>query len=276
MMRRAIAGFKPTLCLLALAGTATAHDFWIEPSNFRPAPGELIRVGLRVGEHFKGEAVPRNPQKIERLVLAGADGVQPIAGQDGIDPAGVTKAEQPGLYVIGFRSKRSSIELEAEKFEAYLKEEGLGRISEMRAKRGETNKPGREVYSRAAKALMEVGEAASVGFDRVLGFTFEIVPMNNPYALKDGTGDLRVQLLFEGKPAEGIEVFAMNQSEPSALLKGRSDKDGRATFRLSKSGIWMVKAIQMVPAPADVDADWESIWASLTFEVPASKATPDP
>ena len=31
---------------------------------------------------------------------------------------------------------------------------------------------------------------------------------------------------------------------------------------------WLVKAVHMVQAPAGTDADWESLWASLTFEIP--------
>jgi hypothetical protein len=30
--------------------------------------------------------------------------------------------------------------------------------------------------------------------------------------------------------------------------------------------MWMIKAVHMVPAPAGTGADWESVWASLTFE----------
>ena len=40
------------------------------------------------------------------------------------------------------------------------------------------------------------------------------------------------------------------------------------TFDLTPPGVWLVKAVHMVPAPAASGADWESLWASLTFEVP--------
>ena len=33
-------------------------------------------------------------------------------------------------------------------------------------------------------------------------------------------------------------------------------------------GVWLVKAVHMVPLPKGQDADWESFWASLTFELP--------
>jgi len=38
---------------------------------------------------------------------------------------------------------------------------------------------------------------------------------------------------------------------------------------LAAGRIWLVKTVHMVPAPADSGADWESLWASLTFEIPA-------
>ena len=38
------------------------------------------------------------------------------------------------------------------------------------------------------------------------------------------------------------------------------------TLALPKAGVWLVKSVQMVAAPTGVNADWESLWASLTFE----------
>jgi uncharacterized GH25 family protein len=45
---------------MAVSAGVTAHDFWIEASNFNPAVGDSVRLHLRVGEHFAGEAVARN------------------------------------------------------------------------------------------------------------------------------------------------------------------------------------------------------------------------
>ena len=38
---------------------------------------------------------------------------------------------------------------------------------------------------------------------------------------------------------------------------------------LARKGVWLVKAVHMVPAPSRRDADWQSLWASLTFEIQA-------
>ena len=32
-------------------------------------------------------------------------------------------------------------------------------------------------------------------------------------------------------------------------------------------GLWLVKAVHMIPAPAGTGAQWTSFWASLTFEL---------
>jgi len=50
-------------------------------------------------------------------------------------------------------------------------------------------------------------------------------------------------------------------------LRARSDQNGRATFAIDEAGPWLVKAVHMVPAAAGSNADWESFWASLTFEM---------
>jgi hypothetical protein len=36
---------------------------------------------------------------------------------------------------------------------------------------------------------------------------------------------------------------------------------------LRRRGMWLIKAVHMVPAAAGSRADWASYWASLTFEL---------
>ncbi len=60
----------------------------------------------------------------------------------------------------------------------------------------------------------------------------------------------------------------MNRDDPTRRLSARSDRSGRALFALTAGGVWLVKAVHMVPAPAGSGADWESLWASLTLETP--------
>ena len=71
-----------------------------------------------------------------------------------------------------------------------------------------------------------------------------------------------------GRPA----CVAMNRQDPSVKLALRTGKDGRVRFRLPRGGMWLIKAVHMIPAPPASNADWESLWASLTFELPAAPA----
>lgn len=261
---------KPTFFHVALLGFLLpmtglrAHDFWIEPSSFHPAPGERVAVRLRVGEHFRGDPVPRDPQRIERFAAVGATGETEVTGLAGRDPAGWGSFEAPGVYWVVYDSSHAKLESEGPKFERYLVEEGLERISTLRAERGQTAASAREIYSRCAKSLITVGDAGGAGHDRVLGLALELVPEKNPLALKRGE-ELPVRLLYEGKPLAGALVVAVPHDLPEAKVSARTDAEGRVRLRLDRGGDWLVKAVHMIPAPRETGADWESLWASLTF-----------
>ena len=89
----------------------------------------------------------------------------------------------------------------------------------------------------------------------------------NPYAIRAGQ-DLPVRLTYENRPLAGALVVAMNRVNPSEKLAARTDSDGRVRFRLRPGGMWLIKAVHMIPAPAGTNAEWASFWASLTFELP--------
>ncbi len=245
------------------------HDFWIEPSSFRPEVGSVIGVRLFVGQKFRGEALPRNPAMILRFALVSDAGETLVAGRAADEPAGAVRIERPGLELIAFRSRDSRVSLEPAKFEEYLREEGLEYVIEARTRRGQSQKPSRELFSRSAKSLISAGEGGTTGYDRLLGSTLELVPEQNPYAMREGE-ELPVRLLYEGRPLSGALVSALPHEDPDRRLSQRSDGDGRVTFRIGKAGAWLVKAVHMVPVSDDPSADWRSIWASLTFEIPAS------
>jgi uncharacterized GH25 family protein len=259
----------PVLLLGALAAPALqAHNFWIEPSAFTPAPGQRVAVRLRVGQELQGDPVPRDPGLMKRFVTIGPNGAEvTVPGVPNTEPAGFLALQAPGLYTIVYESGRSAVELEAAKFETYLKEEGLETVSARRARQGKTAAPAREVFSRSAKALVAVGDGSGPGFDRVVGQRLELVAEKNPYALANG-GELPVRLLYQGKPLAGALVMVLQRGRPGAVAAVRSDARGRATLKLDRPGLWLIKAVHMIPAPADAGADWESFWASLTFALP--------
>jgi len=276
MSRRAALSLKIVALALLVSAGVQAHDFWIDPSSFRPAPGQRVLVRLRVGQKFKGDPMPRDPKLLRRFSLfsgtpgSGTSGGEtPVPGVAGAEPAGFATVTSPGLNLITYASGRSSVELDGAKFEAYLADEGLETIKAQRARKGQTAAPAKEVFSRYAKSYLAVGGAGGPGYDRVLGLTLELVPEKDPTALADGA-ELPVRLLYLGKPLPGVLVAAFTRDRPDARVTARTDAAGRARLRLDHPGagpgVWLVKAVHMIPAPADAGADWESFWASLTFE----------
>lgn len=262
--------FGLALLVVALAAPAVrAHDFWIEPSTFTPTSGQRVALRLRVGQNLQGDPLPRDPRLLQRFLAAGPSGDAPVPGVPNTEPAGVTAFQDPGLYTIVYDSGRSPVELDAAKFETYLKDEGLEKISALRARRGQSAAGAKEVFSRCAKSLIDVaGGADGTGWDRVFGQRLELVAEKNPYTLRAG-GELPVHLLYEGKPLAGALVVALQRDRPEAKVATRSDAKGRVRLKLDRPGFWLVKAVHMIAAPRETAADWESFWASLTFEVPS-------
>ena len=261
-----LAVLSVTMIASVLSGaTLLAHDLWIEPTTFSPAPGEIVGVKLRVGEDLLGDPVPRDTALINQFIVEDAEGRKPVVGRDGGDPAGFVRAAAPGMLIVGYRSNPARVELSAQKFTQYLKEEGLDAVAAQRARLGQTGAV-REMFSRCAKSLMLSGPANRTHGDRSLGFTLELVAERNPFTMAAGQ-ELPVRLTYEGRALAGALIVAINRADPSEKVSARSDGDGRVRLRLPRAGLWLIKTVHMVEAPAGSNADWVSYWASLTFEL---------
>ncbi len=261
----------------AIASSSVAHDFWIEAAPFQVPVGGVVRVSLHHGDGFMGEPVPRDPARIESFELVGPRGTAPVLGRSG-SVTGFARPEAPGLHLISCHSGRFRNELPADAFEAYLREKGLDSVAKLRAERGERGRAGREVYSRCAKALVWAGDPSArhpaegaPPSDRALGLPLEIVAEGNPCGLRAGDW-LGIRLLHHGSPLPGATIVALGQADPTRPIASVTDAEGRTRFRLTVPGAWMITSVHMIEAPRDAQADWESYWASLTFEVPGPEA----
>jgi len=243
-----------------------AHDMWIEPTTFFPHVGEIVSLKLRVGQDLLGDPLLLDPSLVNQFVVKDGEGTRPVVRRDGRDPAGLVRLAAPGVHVIGYRSNPSAIEIPADTFNRYLKEEGLDGVSAQRASRNETRAPAREIFSRCAKSLVFSGSIADAQGDRPLGFPLELVAERNPYGLR-ADQDLPLRLTYEDRPLAGALVVAINRVNPAEKLSARTDADGRVRFKLRRDGLWLIKAVHMVPAPQGAQAEWASYWASLTFEM---------
>jgi uncharacterized GH25 family protein len=270
-MRRYLSTLSMVLLWLSLP-PAAAHDYWIEASNFQLKSEARVLFYLRVGEHFSGKPAAFASEWVKRFRIDSATQQRPVTLLRQ-DPAGMAKVQEKGLQVVSFENTPTYLELPADRFNSYLHAEGLEGVLRARQEAGTNEQPGKEAFSRCAKALLWAGDDARRGeasqhLNKPVGMTLELLPEQNPYRMQ-APASMVVQLLYEGRPVAGALLMALNQGAPNEVQRIQSGPDGRAKFDLYRSGLWLVKAVHMVRAEAQAQEDWRSYWASLTFVLPA-------
>jgi hypothetical protein len=261
-----------TLAITFLTSSLPAHEFWLRPDHFTVAPNAPVNFTLNVGEGFSGEPRPFTSERVQFLRHISASGaedwlsrVSPPPGA----PALTTTFATAGTHLVAYDSQPSLITLDAEKFNAYLREDGLAHIAAAREKAGTAGQPGRERYRRCVKTLLRVGASGDATFSTPTGQRIELVPITDPFATS-AQSPLRVQLLFDGHPLARTLVRAWHRSgDRLTTLDAHTDANGTATFTLPFAGAWMLSTVHMIPATNTPDLDWESFWCSLTFAVAA-------
>lgn len=257
-------------CALGLmAVSALAHDMYILPGSFRPAKGELVKAGFHVGDSFPDSEVSGRIERLvnPRLLWQGGEVAFGNLRVEGKRDVADVRVGGSGNLIAAVQTKPTLIELEPKKFVEYLREEGLAEVIAWREQHGESGKPGKERYSKFAKSLLLSG--APNGFaTNVVGLTVEIVPEADPYEMKVGD-QLPVRVLFRGKPAGGLQLEAAwaSASGNKTVVVGRTDTEGRIRVPLQTAGRWRLHTIKMERCSEPAVADWESFWASLTFEI---------
>lgn len=254
---------------LLLSATAGAHEYWLEPETFFPGLNKKTAVHLYGGDGLIKDRAERPYQlaKTEKFQLLSIANVQDLRTSvaDGALPVYNFSSSRPGNYLLAMERNWAYIKLEAQQFEAYLREDGMEYIIAERQKRGESTKEGRERYSRFIKSLLQVGDARDETYKQLAGLKLEIAPLENPYAKKLGDS-LSFQVLFEGKPLATKAVFANNRN--SKPQKMTTDGDGKISMKVDQSGLWLVRMVFMQRCTIDCkDADWESFWSAFTFGV---------
>jgi uncharacterized GH25 family protein len=130
---------------------------------------------------------------------------------------------------------------------------------------------GSEIYSRHAKAILQIGTVVSPGWvTRPLGLPLEILPEINPYAEPKPTA-LPVRVLYEGRPLTGALVKLTElEHDAEPFETHRTDSMGRAIFALPGKGTWLLNVIWTKPLPKSFETDFETVFSSLSFGFPRS------
>ncbi len=255
-----------------LAFPAAAHEFWISPVNYMIDPGGQLIADIRVGQNFKGAAYSYLPPKFVRFDLVTGDRVVPVEGRMGDRPALSMTAPGEGLVTVVHQTSDYFLTYtKAETFVNFVTSKDFDSVLEAHAARGLPEKGFRERYSRYGKSLISVGNGA--GSDREVGMETEAVALANPYT-DDVSGGFPVQFLYQGAPRADIQVDLFDRAPGAEAVhtKLRTDAEGKVLLPVTPGHEYLADAVVMrVLEPAvDNDPVWESLWASLTFMVPAN------
>ena len=267
---------RPLAIGLALAAStaalALAHDMFLKPAQFFVKENAPIDLVLINGTFTKSEnSIARNRlADISVLGPAGRARVDTSAWKAETDTSFLgVKAGAAGTYVLGVSTKSNIIPLTGQEFNEYLESHGIPDVLAARKRDNEMDRAVKERYHKHVKAMVQVGDARSDHYATALGYPAEVIPVENPYALKAGA-TFHFKAVVDGKPVAnqyiqyGGRTAAGGRIEMKAV---RTNAEGIGEIRLSPAGTWYVKFINMTRLSGDREADYESKWASLTFAV---------
>ena len=267
-MRRALVA----LTILAVSFSTQAHEFWLQAEPYSPAAGTSVRLTLWVGENFVGDQVAFAAGHAAALRRINAAATEDLLARAALKkPRGELRidAAKPGTHLLVFDSQPTLITLSADKFHAYLHDEGLDEIVRQREAAGNATRPGRERYRRCVKALLRVGGQSDTTHSARTGQRLEIVPQNDPLATRAGA-QFDFAITFDNRPVAGRLVKAWNKgNNQTMIIRANTDRSGHVSFNLPYAGTWMISLVHMIPTTDTADADWDSFWGNLTFEVAA-------
>jgi uncharacterized GH25 family protein len=259
------------LILTLLCGPAFAHEVGIEPQNYQVEKGGQITASLKNGQMFEGGELGWFSGQIARFDVIERGKAHPVQGRAGDIPAVQGLKTRAGLVTLVHRSKPRTVTYETwDKFQAFIEDKDLGDVRAAHQARGLTDTPLREVYTRFAKSLVAVGHGK--GADAETGLETEIIALANPYRAQ--LREMPVRVLYQGAPRAHVQIalFARAPDGTVTLSHHRTDDAGRAALPVQPGHAYLVDAVVLrepsAALAARYNAQWETLWASLTFAVP--------
>lgn len=129
------------LLILATVLTSFAHEFWLALEKFILKVGEKAKISFLVGEDFTGEIWKGSASSFYLFNSEGKKDITSLFPTTPEDGTSLTFTKE-GTHLLAFNSQNKFIELEPDKFLAYLEEDGLEEVITLRKQRNETEKYG--------------------------------------------------------------------------------------------------------------------------------------
>jgi hypothetical protein len=252
---------------------------FLKMDSFFLEPGEQATIWLYNGTFLKSENVISR-DRMQDVSILSPDGRQRQSEDQWREKGNVTllnfETGKSGTYIAGVSTRPRIIELSAKDFNDYLRHDGVLDILDLRKKKGQLDQEASERYSKHVKAILQVGDQKTDDYHIALGYPIEFIPVSNPYGMQKGQ-TLQVRLLLRNKPLANQLVYAgYNPEEHShthdedhshdSEMKLETDKQGIVNLTLAENGHWYLRTIYMEETDT-ADTDYESNWATLTFEI---------
>ncbi len=221
-----------------------------------------------VGENLTGDLWNLRKDRIKKLELYHGDKVTDISSQlvEGKTKHLKLSFSEEGTYLIKMQSNNAFIELSADRFNQYLKENFLDDAITRRQRTNATDNPGREFYSRNTKLIIQVGKKRDEGYLKNTGLPVEIIPLSNVADFKTGDA-VKFKIMYGGKPLFGARAYVWNNKDSRTYSQPiYTQQDGTLETRIFNTGLWMVSVVKMIPSQ-EQGADWQSFWGTYVFEV---------
>ena len=264
-----------TASILFAAASAQAHELFLRPDNYFLKPQSKEVLKLVNGTFDKNLAIVARA-RMQDVSIAADDKVfrPPLTDWHDADAASYLTftTGKAGTYVAGVSTRPGVRTIPAVDFRAFLKT--YGALDGLASFESESKLSAvRQRSAKHVKAVIQVGNTFSTDYTRQLGYPLEIVPQNNPYELKLNES-LLFQVLHNSQPVANQLVYVnhagFNEDDDAErrvnTQKLRTDKNGVASVKINKKSAWYIALIHVHPVK-ETDADYETNWATLTFEM---------
>ena len=242
------------LCLISLP--ATAHEFVVKPGAAEVAAGQALPVTVVSSHVFMVSEELEPASDVAVWVVNGTERV-PVAltaNPAAFTYTGTVQAPGAGGFIVAGQRRPQIWSLTPEGLKQGTPATLPGAKRPMK-------------IEKFSKTLVNTG-AGDKTWGQTIGDRLEVVPLSNPGSVKPGE-DLRVQILFDGKPLS-TRVYAtydgFTTTPNSYAYFTETAADGTAQVRITHPGLWMVRVEQRMDEKA---ADHEAYMgrAVVVFDV---------
>lgn len=247
---------------MILITSSWAHDTWVQTNTNIIRAKDGIHIDLMLGNHGNEHRDFKLASKIDVsgcvLKVHTPDG-KTFDMKDRLTDVGYTPKE--GFWSTRFGAVAPGM---------YTIEHSLDKVVNH-------GKPVRSIKS--GKAFFVVSPSLdrvsmeNPGFDKPLGHALELVPVKNPVTPMGPGQEMRVQLLFKGKPLAGERVSFVPRGYTLAKdfdeqYERRTDEKGIVTFTPTDGNYYLIVAHRSEPTEKSAAYDATSYSATLTVFVP--------